>query len=181
MPRKKPVSNVVKTVAAAAKIIGVRERTVCDWRACGCPGKRGHYDVDAIKAWRAENRKATSGTAADAKGERAKWAAKREKALAQREEFRLRRELGEYILVARAAQIVRQHIAEVVTHLDQLPEFAVAGERIDSKVKGRIRDKLRSKIRDMRITFERSMREQARAAKRDAEKEDDGKLDEHDR
>lgn len=170
MAKKKAAkATKLKTIAAVAERLGVDERTVKTWLARGCPGETGSYDVDAIAAWRAAHRKAPA--AADA--ERAKWAASREKAQAKREWLRLRRDRGDLILVSRAAQIYRQVTAEVITHLDQLPEFAVAGSRLPADAKKKLKEKLRGKVSDMRAALEKSIRTLAATAKRDGEAESD--------
>lgn len=167
---RKPSANV-KTIAAVGRRLYVDERTVKTWLAAGCPGEAGAYDVEAIAEWRAENRRPARQTVPE--GERAKYAASREKAQAKREWLKLRRERGDLILVSRAAQVMRQHVAEVVTHLDQLPDFAVAGQGLPAETKKKIRDRLKARIRDMRLSLEKSLKEMARTAKRDGEAESD--------
>lgn len=171
MPTKarKP-SATVKTIAAVATRLEVDERTVKTWLAAGCPGDAGAYDVDAIAAWRATHKKATP---AAAEGERAKYAARFELAHAQREELKLQRERGDLILVSRAAQIMRQHVAEAVTHMDQLADYAVAGQRLPAEAKKKIRERLKARIRDIRVALEKSLKEMARTAKRDGVAESD--------
>ncbi|MCC9603515.1 hypothetical protein LOC67_23445 [Stieleria sp. JC731] len=46
------------TQQEVAKHFGVNRRTVAEWLADGCPGKQDNdrFDLDAIAAWRAENR-----------------------------------------------------------------------------------------------------------------------------
>lgn len=171
MAKKKTAARVAKTVSAAAEQLGVGERTLAAWLARGCPGAKDRYDLDAIEAWRAENVKPQP-RATDSSG-RAKWEERRARAEALLKELRVREARGELIGVARAGQIVRQHIAEVVTHLDQLPDFAVAGQRLATDAKKKIRERLKAKIRELRATLEKSLREMARAAKRDGEVESD--------
>lgn len=164
MPRKRrEPSATVKTIAAVAKRLAVDERTVKTWLAAGCPGEQGAYDVDAIAAWRAAHKKA----APAAEGERAKYAARYELAHAEREELKLQRERGDLILVSRAAQVMRQHVAEAVTHLDQLADYAVAGQRLPAEAKKKIRERLKTRLRDIRLALEKSLKEMARTAKRD--------------
>lgn len=153
-----------KSIAEVATRVGVDERTVKGWLASGCPGEPGAYDVDAIVAWRAAHKKKAP---APAEGERAKYAARYELAHAAREELKLLREQGDLILVTRAAQIVRQHVAEVVAHLEQLPDFAVAGQRLPADAKKKIRERVKAKVREMRLALERSLREMARTARCD--------------
>lgn len=167
--RRKPSS--LTSIAAVAKRLGVAERTVNSWLAAGCPGEPGAYDVDAITAWRAAHKKAAPAAAAE--GERAKYAARYELAHAAREELKLRREQGDLILVSRAAQIVRQHVAEAVTHLDQLADFAVAGQRLAADAKKKIRERVKSRVRDIRLALEKSLKEMARTARRDGAAEND--------
>lgn len=158
---------VIATAAAAAKRVGVSERVLRSWLAAGCPGKRGHYDCAQIAAWREGNKRPAPPVGGD------KWEERRRAAVAQREELKLQRERGELIAVSRAAQIVGQHIAEVATHLDALPDFAVAGQRLAAEAKKKITERLKAKIRELRATLEKSLRDVALTAKRDAGAEND--------
>lgn len=158
--KETPVSQTVPTIAAAAARLGVHPRTVKDWLASGAPGKEGDYDVDAIRAWRAATRKAAPAS----EGGRAKWEERKARAEALIKELRYRESRGQLISVARAAQIVKQHVAEAASHLDQLPDFAAAGLRVTTEQKRRLRDRLRRKVGDLRTTLERSLRSLAKAA-----------------
>jgi hypothetical protein len=160
--RKPKPSNVVASAAVAADRLGFAERTLMGWLARGCPGKPGAYDVDAIAAWHAANVRPRAQNT-----ERSHWEARRSRAAALAAEMDLLLKRGKLIETERAAQTMTQHIAEVNAHLDQLPDFAVAGENVPVESKRKIRDKLRRKIHDMRLSLERSSRELAREAKRD--------------
>ncbi|HWB13330.1 MAG TPA: hypothetical protein VG826_29160 [Pirellulales bacterium] len=150
----------MKTIAEAASRLKVDEATVKGWLRHGCPGKRGSYDVDAIAAWRAANKKPPrQGGAASELGERAVWERRKVRAEAKLRELSLRAKRGELILVSVAAQIVRRHVAEVTMHLRQLPDYAVAREQLPPAAKERIRDRLRAKVRDLCTAFEKSVRE----------------------
>lgn len=174
-PKPKPTAPtaVVSTIAAAAARLGVNARTVKEWLAAGCPGNAGHYDVDAIRAWRAATRKAQPAS----EGGRAKWEERKARAEALIKELRYRESRGQLISVARAAQVVRQHVAEAASHLDQLPDFAAAGLRLPAEQKRRLRDRLRKKIADLRTTLERSLRSLAKAAAREGKRETPGQDD----
>lgn len=43
--------QLVATQAQVAEHFERHERTVAGWFGAGCPGKPGHYDLDAIQAW----------------------------------------------------------------------------------------------------------------------------------
>ncbi len=159
----RPRNARVKTIAAAAARLGVGERTLAAWLSRGAPGRAGQYDVDAIATWRAANLKPRTGRD-DPK--RAKWEARKARAEARTKELAYRRLRGDVIDIATATRLIRQHIAEVVTHLDQLPDFAVAGHRLDPATKGKMRERLRGKVRDMRQTLERSLRAMAKESRR---------------
>lgn len=165
---KKTASRVVKTIAAAAKALGVNSRTLKEWFTDPeCPRERGKYDVDAIRAWR----EATKKPAVGSESARAKWETRKAKYDARMKALEFRTRLGKLISVDLAAQLVKQHIAEVVTHLDQLPDYAVAGLRVDTKVKSRLRDRIQQKVEDLRATLESSLRSMAAAARREGKKE----------
>lgn len=158
--KKVEAPRVVKTIAAAAKALGVHERTLKQWLTDPeCPRSRGKYDVEAIRAWRDANKK--PGASADSP--RAKWETRKARAEALAKELDLRTRSGQLIRVDRAAQVVARHIAEVVTHLDQLPDFAVAGVRLAAATKKIVRERVRQKIDDLRATVEKSLRALAAA------------------
>lgn len=174
MPRKKKEATpaAVSTIAAVAAGLGVDQRTVKDWLAVGCPGKKeGAYDLDAIRAWRAATRKAPRVT----EGDRAKWETRKARAEARTKELELRLRRGQLISVATAAQIVKQQIAEVRTHLDQLPDFVCSAVKLAAEPRKRLRDKVRTKIADLLAALEQSQRRMAAAARREgkAEREDE--------
>ncbi len=156
--------STIATIEAAAAALGVNDRTLKRWFAQGCPKAPGRYDVKAIAAWRDATLKARK----EQNPKRAKWEARKVRADALTRELVYQRKRGELIDVATAAQIIKQHIAEVVTHLDQLPDFAVAGHRLDPALKAKIRAKLKTKIHDMRSTLERSTRAVARRAQHES-------------
>lgn len=166
--KKSEQRHIVKTIAAAAKALGVHARTLKEWLTDPeCPRERGKYDVEAIRGWREATRKPAVGT----EGARSKWETRKARAEARIKELDLRMRAGQLIRVDRAAQVVKQHIAEVVTHLDQLPDFAVAGVRLPAATKQIVRERVRQKIEDLRSTVERSLRSLAAAARRDGAKE----------
>lgn len=164
MAKKKKPEAVTSpaTVSEAAQRLGVGERTLAAWLSKGCPGKPGAYDLDAIRVWRAANVKPRGGHAENPG--RAKWEEKKARAEALMKELRYREARGQLISVARAAQVVKQHVAEAASHLDQLPDFAAAGLRLPAEQKRRLRERLRKKIADLRTTLERSLRSLAKAA-----------------
>lgn len=173
MARKKTAAaaRIAKTVSAAAEQLGVGERTLAAWLSRGCPGKSGAYDLDAIEAWRAANIKPRSG--ARENPERAKWEARRARAEALTKEIRLREVRGHLVSVVRAARVIRQHIAEVATHLDQLPDYAVALSQLSAEQKKQLRARIKSKVRELRTMLERSLRALAKEARSEAKHDED--------
>lgn len=175
MPRKKTAapsaapSSVVKTIAAAAKRVGVAERVLAGWLAAGCPGETGAYDVDAITAWRAANRRPARNKAEGSDN----WEKQRRKYAAKREKLKFQRERGELIMVSRAAQVIKQAVAEVTTHLDQLPDYAVAGCRLPADTRRKLKERIKAKVRELRSTLEGTFREMARTAKREGAADSD--------
>jgi phage terminase Nu1 subunit (DNA packaging protein) len=45
-------TQLEKTIADAAKAVGIHPRTLSQWLTLGCPGEPGEYDAAAIRAWR---------------------------------------------------------------------------------------------------------------------------------
>ncbi|HJT34856.1 MAG TPA: hypothetical protein VJ783_22705, partial [Pirellulales bacterium] len=117
--------------------------------------------IDAIRAWRAATRKPTP--ASD--GGRAKWEEKKARAEALMKELRYREARGQLVSVARASQVIKRHISEVNTHLDQLPDYAVASARLPDEHKKKLRERIKAKVRDLRATLERSLRAMAKEAR----------------
>lgn len=169
-PKAKPPATTVSTIAAAASRLGVHPRTLKEWLAGGAPGKEGAYDVEAIRAWRAATRKAQPAS----EGGRAKWEERKARAEALIKELRYRESRGQLVSVARASQVVRQHISEVNTHLDQLPDYAVASSRLPTEQKKKLRERIKAKVRDLRATLERSLRALAKAAQTEGKQETPG-------
>lgn len=94
-------------------------RTVQEWFAGGCPGRgTDGYDLAAIGAWRSAHR-APRRPLAEA-GDREKWAARKESAIARTKELELARERGELIEVDYVARLLERHTAEHNTLLAQL-------------------------------------------------------------
>ena len=116
-------SDVVPTIAEAAKRIGVHERTLKTWLARGAPGRAGAYDLAAIAVWH----EATIGPIDDEElSEQAKWRARREAASAQLEELKLEQRRGHLVDVDLAARHYARHIAEAKVLLEQLPDQLLA-------------------------------------------------------
>lgn len=170
MPRSKKEAAVaaVSTIAAAAAAIGVDQRTLKDWLSAGCPGKKnGTYDLDSIRAWRAATRK----KAPTQEGDRARWETRKARAEARTKELELRLRRGQLIRVATAAQIVKQQIAEVRAHLDQLPDYVCTAVKLSAESQRRLRDKTRDKVADLLAALEQSQRRMAAAARREGKTE----------
>lgn len=85
--------GVVETVVQVGKTFGVSERTVYNWLRNGMPvTESGHYDIDAIYAWKIERE-------ADGKdvGLRQKWETHFRQYKALTAEIEYRRKLGELV------------------------------------------------------------------------------------
>jgi len=155
-------SQVVATIAAAAKACDVHERTLKSWLARGCPGKRGAYDLAAIAAWREANLGVSEDSSeADSRGY---WETRRARAAAEIAELDLAQKRRELIDVGTATRVIGQHIAEVKTQLGQLPDFVLSTLRLPAAQKKTARERVAAKVRDLCDTFERSLRELAAAA-----------------
>ncbi len=71
MPKKAPSARYKRrlerwasSASKAAAACGVGRGTLIDWINQGCPGKQaGGYDIEAIRAWRAENKGEVRGVA----------------------------------------------------------------------------------------------------------------------
>jgi hypothetical protein len=164
-PLEKP--KVVTTIAAAAAALGINPRTLKEWFTDPeCPREKGRYDVEAIRQWRDATRKPVAPA-----GARAKWETRKARAEALTRELELRARSGQLIRVDQAAQVIKQHIAEVVTHLDQLPDFAVAGVRLPPDARKRVHGRIKTKVNQLRSTLERSQRSLAKAAARNGGKQ----------
>lgn len=165
-PAKSP-SSIESTIAGAAKRLRVSQRTLASWLAAGCPGKRGAYDVDAIAAWRSANRAPvkTEETAG-----RAKWEEKKAKAEAGIKTLELRLKREKLLLVDRAVQVMRQHVAEVRTHLEQLPDKIVALVKLPPAEKKKLRGRIAGWVRGYCQQFEASLRALGKTAKQDGKR-----------
>jgi len=165
-PKKQPAapSPIETTIAAAAKRLGVHERTLKEWLGVGCPGERGKYDVDAITAWRSANRappKSQEG------GGRSKWERRKSRAEALTKELHYEQQQQKLLLVDRAVQVMRQHVAEVKTQLEQLPDKIVAAVKLPTAEKKKLRAKVAGWVRAYCTSFESSLRALAKTAKQD--------------
>jgi transposase len=89
---KQQPARIVSRQTDVAEHFGVSVDTVGDWRKLGMPGRRGRWDLQAIKAWR-DDRKASSNKAPVEIAEQLGRARlKREVNAAEREASRARRE-----------------------------------------------------------------------------------------
>lgn len=155
------------TIAAAAKRLGVNQRTLKEWLACGCPGERGAYDVDAIAAWRSANRAPVRSEETEG---RAKWELLKVQAEAQTKRLQLQQQREKLLLVDRAVQVMKQHVAEVKTHLEQLPDKIVASVKLSAAEKKKLRARVAAWVRAYCEGFEASLRALAKTAKQDQRK-----------
>lgn len=157
---KAATPTIAATIGAVARHFEVHERTVKSWYAKGCPHERGKYDLAAIAEWREAN----LGIGDDEQAaERGAWETRRSRAAALKAELELKQLAGELIDVARAAQVVGQHVAEVKAHLTQLPDFAASLVKLKAPQKRGFLDAMRKKIRQLCEGFEHSL--QALAAR----------------
>jgi len=110
-------------VPAVALHFSVSRRTVQEWLDAGAPGKTDKgYDVEAIGAWRGENRKPRKAEPTAAEGELTKWAIRKEAAVAQQKELELAQQRGELVDVDYVARLFERTIAEHNTLLAQFKD-----------------------------------------------------------
>lgn len=160
-------SAIATTIAAAAQRLKVHKRTLQEWLAAGAPGKRGAYDVDAIARWRSENRKPVDEARGES-SERAKWESRKSRADALKKELELLQARGRLIELDSAARVMAQHVAEVKTHLLQVPERVVGLLKLPAGEKKHIRARIAEWVRAYCAQFENSLRELAKQAKHEA-------------
>lgn len=162
--KKKPVPEAkppAATIAAAAVELGVDERTLKTWLGKGCPrGEGGGYDVEAIRVWRAANLKVQR-TEPTKVGGRAHWEKRKARADAKMRELELKQKQGLLIEVDVAARVIGQHVAEVKTHLGQLPDFVLSLVKVPAGQAKKVRERLKSKLNDLCEVLQRSMNELA--------------------
>ena len=147
---KEPASKTFRTIAAAAKELGVDERTLKSWSSKGCPWTRGAYDVVAIEDWRQKTLRPAGSKEID------EWETRRRAAVAQREELRLADQRGELIEVTVAVRIVKRHAAEVRLHLEQLPDFAASLVKMPAAKRKEFLQRIGSKVRELCASIERA-------------------------
>jgi len=103
-------AEVVTTLMAVAKAMGVTERTVRNWRKSGmpvCPD--GKYDLRAIRTWRDE-RAGKGLTGAHYRRQRDRWEAKFREVKAKLADLELKQKTGE--LVSRE-RVERRRVAQI--------------------------------------------------------------------
>ena len=156
-PKAKP--QAAATIAAAARELGVDERTLKTWLGKGCPrGQGGGYDVAAIRAWREANLKVQRLEPTELRG-RAHWEKRKARADAKMRELELKLKQRELIEVDVAARVIGQHIAEVKAHLGQLPDFMLSLVKVPAGQAKQVRERLKGKLNDLCEVLERSMHE----------------------
>lgn len=165
--KSKAPSAVATTIAAAAKRLKVHKRTLQEWLAAGAPGKHGAYDVDAIARWRSENRKPVDEARGES-SERAKWESRKSRADALKKELELLQARGRLIELDSAARVMAQHVAEVKTHLGQLPDRVISLLKLPAGEKKKIRATIAEWVRAYCAQFHNSLRDLAKTAKREA-------------
>jgi len=88
--------EVLTTLMAVAKAMGVTERTVRNWRKSGMPVRSdGRFDLGAIRTWRARGGKGLSG--AHYRRERDKWEAKYREIKARLATLELKQRTGQLL------------------------------------------------------------------------------------
>lgn len=161
-PEPKPAPPArVATIAAAAKAMGVHERTLKGWLAKGCPGRPGNYVVAEIAAWHEAN---VGGSVADDASERSLWATEKLKAEAQKAKLEVDELLGRLIEVEIPAREFAQHIVEAKTLLEQLPDrFLSFVPSLSAATKRSAKQRTQAAVREILAALERSLRQRADA------------------
>ncbi|HEX5443184.1 MAG TPA: hypothetical protein VFW87_05120 [Pirellulales bacterium] len=181
-----PESETLTTQTALAKAFDVSPNTVKKWllRAGFPGGAKGPWSYDRVADYlrTTGSPKAPAGEAAapsdvDASKAIVKGTATA-KLLAAREQARrlkLENDRREGLLVRReeAARVMAQHVAEVKTHLAQLPDKVAAAVRLPPAQKKKLREKIAGWVRGYCSQFEASLRALAKvgAAPRPTPKE----------
>ena len=136
----------VKSVAVLAHALGVRAKTLYEWKAAGCPWKRdGRFPVEAMRAWADANirpglgrRSGDRETGGEDGMTRANWSARKEKAEALRSEVKLNRERGDLVEIELVVQDFTQIVVTLMTHVRQLPD-RLSGVIDDPAMKSSVR------------------------------------------
>jgi phage terminase Nu1 subunit (DNA packaging protein) len=115
----------IRTRQDCADILGITRQTLSEWRSRGCKLKQpnGDYDLEGIRAWRAENIRPVNGGSASSDVAAAR--ARAINAQAAVLELKLRRASGELISSHESHQVIASQVLLVRKLLEDLPERLV--------------------------------------------------------
>jgi len=160
---------VARTRAELARILGVSERTIATWIREGMPGKSGrpgvkeaNYPIEEIQAWLG-GRVSAENTPQDATKHQAQ--ARLASVNAELAELKLRTRLGQLVEADEVRRRWLRFSTEAKAQLDQLPPRLIKalGDKLDAKVRDRLRTTLKRTIAGACQTLELFLRNEADA------------------